>query len=98
MKAQQVIQDQYTPTEVTQQTDYTQFSKPQDEKKGRFSKAIILGMLLFLLLFVFLVLYLFKQTGNEPSTLISCVFAFCGVEGGALAWIKTIKSKNGGEN
>lgn len=51
-------------------------------------------MFLFLLLFVITMCVLFYITGNEPGTLISCVFVFCGAEGGALAWIKTSENKN----
>lgn len=54
-----------------------------------------MSMFIFLFNFVVVILYLFKQTGDEPSTLITCVFAFCSVEGGALALIKTIKTKKG---
>lgn len=93
MKARQVLDDAPSPVEyVTQTTD----SNVDTKKKGRFSKILLVGMMSFLLIFVVSILYLFKSTGSEPSTLISCVFAFCSVEGGALAWIKTIKSKNGG--
>lgn len=63
-------------------------------KKTKFSKKLLVCMFLFLMLFVITMCVLFYRTGSEPSTLITCVFGFCGVEGGALAWIKTIKSKN----
>jgi hypothetical protein len=61
--------------------------------KGRFSKRIIILMLLFLLLFTVSNIGLFYLTGNEPSTLITCVFAFCGAEGGYLAFVKKLKNK-----
>lgn len=51
-------------------------------------------MFLFLLLFVIAMCVLFYKIGNEPGTLITCVFAFCGLEGGVLGWIKTSESKN----
>ena len=94
MKARQVLDDTPSPVEyITQNTDS---NVDINRKKGRFSKILLIGMMSFLLIFVVTILYLFRSTGSEPSTLISCVFAFCSVEGGALAWIKTMKSKNGG--
>ncbi len=63
-------------------------------KKIKFSKKLLVCMFLFLLLFVIAMCILFYKTGNEPGTLISCVFAFCGLEGGVLGWIKTNESKN----
>lgn len=65
----------------------------QQDNKGRFSKLILQVMLMFLLLFTVAVLFISYKTGDEPSTLITCVFTFCGVEGGCLAWIKTIKNR-----
>ena len=32
-------------------------------------------------------------TQGEPVTLITCFFAFMGVEGGCMAWIKNVKTK-----
>ncbi len=67
-------------------------------KKTKFSKKLIVYMFLFLLLFIIAMCLLFYKTGNEPATLISCVFAFCGLEGEVLVWIKTSKSKNSKED
>lgn len=101
LKAQKIIDEQQDLSSSDyeyQSIDYTTSDYTSDDiKKGRFSKAIIISILLFLFVFVLAVLYLFMRTGNEPSTLISCVFAFCSIEGGALALIKTIKTKNGGK-
>ncbi len=63
-------------------------------KKTKFSKKLLVCMFLFLLVFVITMCVLFYKTGSEPSTLIGCVFAFCGLEGGVLGWIKTSESKN----
>lgn len=63
-------------------------------KKTKFSKKLLVCMFLFLLLFIIAMCLLFYKTGNEPGTLISCVFAFCGLEGGVLGWIKTSENKN----
>lgn len=95
MKAQQILNDSPSPAEYVME-DSSINDDAMDNKKGRFSKTLLVCMFIFLFTFVVAILYLFKSTGNEPSTLISCVFAFCSVEGGALAWIKTMKSKNGG--
>lgn len=62
-------------------------------KKGRFIKVIISCMLIYLLLFTCACLYISYTRGTEPQTLILCVFAFCGVEGGLSAWIRTTKEK-----
>ncbi len=67
-------------------------------KKTKFSKKLLVCMFLFLLLFIIAMCILFYKTGNEPATLISCVFAFCGLEGGVLGWIKTNESKNSKED
>lgn len=56
-------------------------------------------MFIFLILFTITVLVLFLINGNEPSTLIACVFGICGVEGGILGKLKwdERKAKSGGE-
>jgi hypothetical protein len=64
------------------------------KKEKSYSKLILSLMLLFLLFFTCACLWITFKTGAEPSTLITCVFAFCGVEGGLTAWIKTVKVKN----
>lgn len=61
--------------------------------KGKFSKNIIVCMLLFLLCFTASNMAIFYLTGNEPSTLITCVFGFCGAEGGYLAFVKKLDKK-----
>lgn len=62
-------------------------------KKVKFSKKLIVLICIFLLIFISIMAYLFYKTGNEPATLITCVFAFCGIEGGILGWIKTSEEK-----
>lgn len=65
----------------------------------RFGKKVIIGMFIFLILFVGVMTVMFYIKGNEPSTLIACVFAMCGVEGGILGKLKwdERKAKSGGE-
>jgi hypothetical protein len=62
-------------------------------KKGKYIKVILAFMFIFLILFTCACLYITYVKGIEPKVLITCVFAFCGVEGGLSAWIKTTKVK-----
>ena len=61
------------------------------KKKGRFMKGIIVGVFLFLLVFIGVVLWLFYKTGSEPSTLIASVFAVAAGEFSILGSIKKTK-------
>lgn len=63
------------------------------KKKGRFMKLTLIIIFIFLLAYVVANLLLFYKTGAEPSTLTTCVFAFCSIEGGLLGWIKTSKER-----
>lgn len=58
-----------------------------------FSKKVITAILITLAVFTVAVLIVFCVVGEEPATLIGCVFAFCGAEGGCLALIKVTKEK-----
>lgn len=64
------------------------------KKKIRTATVVLVCVGTFLLLFVLACLWLFHETGNEPSTLITSVFAICGTECGVLGWIRTTKSKH----
>lgn len=66
-------------------------SKSKQKKKGRFMKGIIIGVFLFLLIFIGVVLWLFYKTGSEPSTLIASVFAVAVGEFSILGSIKKTK-------
>lgn len=66
------------------------------KRKGRFMKATIVCLFLFLLIFTCTVLYIFYRTGSEPSTLIASVFALCVGEFSILGLIKN--KKGGGSN
>lgn len=63
-------------------------------KKGRFSKFIVSFVVLLIIIFTAAVLYVFLQTGNEPSVLIGAFFAFATGELWMLASIKKNKAKN----
>ena len=60
-----------------------------------FSKRIVALVILLNVGFTGVVLYLFLRTGNEPSTLIGCWFAFTTVELWLLSGITKTKVKNG---
>ncbi|WP_410496404.1 hypothetical protein QTL86_02745 [Cellulosilyticum sp. ST5] len=66
-------------------------SKSKQKKKGSFMKGIIVGVFLFLLVFIGVVLWLFYKTGSEPSTLIASVFAVAVGEFSILGSIKKTK-------
>ena len=53
---------------------------------------ILIGV--FLLIFTVYILHVFRKTGMEPSTLITCVFAACTGECGFMAIIKREKERN----
>lgn len=53
---------------------------------------IIVGVTLVLFTITMIILYVL--TGGTPDELCRCVFAVCGGECGAMAWIKTAKEKN----
>lgn len=63
------------------------------KKNGKYLKVILVGMFIYLILFTIACLYITYKTSTEPKVLITSVFAFCGVEGGLSAWIKTTKEK-----
>lgn len=73
-------------------------AKSKRKKKIKTMDLILLCLGVFLLTFVVICLVIFCVTGgSEPSTLIGCVFAVCGTECGAMAWIKNVKEKKEAE-
>lgn len=64
----------------------------------RYSKIVLTIMLLFLLVYTIYNTYKFYTIGVEPSTLTTCVYSFCGAEGGFLTWLKTVERKNNGKD
>lgn len=72
--------------------------KEEFKKKKSYTKVLLSLMFVFLLMFITICLYITFKTGSEPSTLIMSVFAFCGLEGGLTAWIKTTQDKINNEN
>lgn len=63
------------------------------KKKRNYIKVILTGMFVYLILFTIACLFITYKTEAEPKTLITCVFAFCSIEGGMSAWIRTTKEK-----
>lgn len=68
------------------------------KKKNRFSKFIVILVVLLNIIFTAAVLYIFMRTGSEPMTLIGCWFAFTTGELWMLSSIKKSKVKKDGEN
>jgi hypothetical protein len=59
-----------------------------DKKKGRFSKFIVVLVILLNAIFTAGIFYVFTKVGNEPSTLIVSWFGFTTVELWSLSKIK----------
>ena len=64
-----------------------------NKKKGRFSKFIVVLVILLNVIFTAAVLYIFLQVGSEPQVLIAAWFAFTTGELWMLAGIKKRKKK-----
>lgn len=54
---------------------------------------VLIFIALFLLAFTAVMIWLHVSTGTIPDTLCTCIFAACGGECGAMAWIKTTKER-----
>jgi threonine/homoserine efflux transporter RhtA len=68
-------------------------------KKGKFSKTLIVLIVLLNIVFTAAVLIVFSKTSSEPTALVGCWFAFTTTELWALASIKKSKiKKKGGDN
>lgn len=63
-------------------------------KLPRYSKKIVAAIIAANVLFAAAVLYIFLQTGKEPTTLIVSWFAFTTGELAALAGLKHSENKN----
>lgn len=73
---------------------YDDKKQKKPKKKIKTMNVILIIIGVFLLLFTLDMIYLFKQYGAVPDTLITCVFACLGGECGIMGWIKTTKDKN----
>ena len=67
--------------------------KPEKKKPGTMD-LVLLIVGIVMLAFMITMIVLFIQTGTEPSTLESCVFAALGGECGVMGWIKNTKERN----
>lgn len=63
-------------------------AKKRKSRKGLFSKLIVLLVITLNVAFTGVILWLFRSTGSEPSSLIVAWFAFTTVELWSLAGIK----------
>jgi hypothetical protein len=54
---------------------------------------VLVIIAIFLLIFVCVMIWLYRETGGIPDTLVTCVFACCGSECGIMGWIQTTKTK-----
>lgn len=71
----------------------TQLSVNETGKKLRTMDRILAILGAFLLLFTVTMIVIYVRTGGIPDTLCGCVFACCGTEAGAMAWIKNVKEQ-----
>lgn len=62
-------------------------------KKRKTMDVILIGLAVFLLIFIVVMLVLYYLTGGIPDTLCTCVFGICGGECGVMGWIRTTKDK-----
>ena len=59
----------------------------------KFSKKVLLGLFIFLFLFIITCIVGFFVTGDEPATLITCVFAASIGEFSVLGYLKNCEYK-----
>lgn len=71
--------------------------KKRQKKKNRFSKFIVVLVILLNVAFTLGIFYLFLKVGSEPTTLIGSWFAFTTVELWSLSKIKRKKLEEGDE-
>lgn len=67
--------------------------KTRRKKKCSFMNIAVAFVLMTVFAFTIVWTIGFFHIGSEPATLITCFFAFMGVEGGCMAWIKNVKTK-----
>lgn len=81
----------------TVQSQTRQTEKELEKKSSRFSinkmDVILIIIAVTLVVFTLKMIALFETYMAVPDTLITCVFAVCGGECGAMSWIKTSKEK-----
>lgn len=65
----------------------------KEKKSGRTMNLILFIVAVAAFAFTVKMIHVFEQTGAEPSTLETCVFALLGGECGIMGWIKTTKDK-----
>jgi hypothetical protein len=63
-------------------------------KKSKYSKFIVLFIIIANIIFTGIILYIFFKIGHEPTTLIISWFGFTTGELAVLGGIKAVKEKN----
>lgn len=63
--------------------------------KGSFSKIVVILVIVLNMVFTSAMIYVYLQTGTEPSTLITCWYGFTTGELLALAGVKISKVRKG---
>ncbi len=67
-------------------------AKAKNKVSGQFMNRVVISMILAAFIFTVVMIVVFVRVGAEPSILIENVFRFLSVEGGALAFIKSVKT------
>lgn len=70
-------------------------TKKDELRKQKITNIALAIIAVFLIAFTISILLLYRITGTEPSTLITCVFGACTGELGFMALIKNSKHKYG---
>lgn len=75
---------------------YGDCKKPSHEKKSGIGvmDIVLIVVGISLLTFTIAMIWLFREYGAVPDTLVTCVFAALGGECGIMGWIKTTKDRN----
>lgn len=74
--------------------EYRRRRKRASRKKIGAMDVILIIVGISLLVFTVAMIWLFREYGAVPDTLITCVFATLGGECGIMGWIKTTKDRN----
>ena len=73
--------------------DLIKLLKNKKKNEGRFSKRIVISIIILAIAFVIAILYVFLKTGSEPTVLVGSFMAFISIELWSLAKIKRDEPK-----
>ena len=68
--------------------DLIKLLKDKKKNESRFSKKIVISIIILAIAFVIAILFVFLKTGSEPTVLVGSFMAFISVELWSLAKIK----------